>query len=261
MDRQHDDSRHDEGRLGAEGERYRRAHADRDAREFQLLAHTRRVREELGHRVQTAGTAAQDPRSRCCESCRDSVRSSRSPSSRRRRRPNGGSSTASTRPSDYYRSLVDAASRSRLSLANRNFDTGAPVKPGEYSLVDETFAELVQRLATQSNAAPIPPALLTDPRVLLRSCRANRNEEAPQGVEPAHSRPREDQGHAVTTIGSRANRRVVSVHLAERPGSTGLVCRRVRASDHRGRAAKRSTIIVICSTETAHHRVERVQKR
>lgn len=62
---------------------------------------------------------------------------------------------------DYYRSLVDAASRSRLSLADRNFDTGAPVKPGEYSLVDNTFAELVERLAKQSNPAPIPPALLT----------------------------------------------------------------------------------------------------
>lgn len=62
---------------------------------------------------------------------------------------------------DYYRSLVDAASRSRLSLADRNFDTGAPVKPGEYSLVDKTFAELVERLAKQSNPAPIPPALLT----------------------------------------------------------------------------------------------------
>lgn len=62
---------------------------------------------------------------------------------------------------DYYRSLVDVASRSRLSLADRNFDTGAPVKPGEYSLVDKTFAELVERLAKQSNSAALPPALMT----------------------------------------------------------------------------------------------------
>ncbi len=66
---------------------------------------------------------------------------------------------------DYYRTLVDAAGRSQLSIANRNFDTGAPTKPGEYSLVDRTYAELVERLAKHSGtAAPIPPALLTQIR-------------------------------------------------------------------------------------------------
>jgi len=66
---------------------------------------------------------------------------------------------------EYYRTLVDAAGRARLSIANRNFDTGAPVKPGEYSLVDRTYAQLVERLAKQSRtAAPIPPALLTQIR-------------------------------------------------------------------------------------------------
>ena len=66
---------------------------------------------------------------------------------------------------EYYRTLVDAAARSQLSIANRNFDTGATVKPGAYSLVDKTYAELVERLAEHAHAsAPIPPALLTQIR-------------------------------------------------------------------------------------------------
>jgi hypothetical protein len=66
---------------------------------------------------------------------------------------------------EYYRTLVGAAARSQLSIANRNFDTGAIVKPGEYSLVDKTYAELVERLASHTHAtASIPPALLTQIR-------------------------------------------------------------------------------------------------
>ena len=66
---------------------------------------------------------------------------------------------------EYYRTLVDDASRSRLSIANRNFDTGAAVKPGEYSLVDETYARLVERLARQFDAtAGIPAPLLAQIR-------------------------------------------------------------------------------------------------
>jgi len=62
---------------------------------------------------------------------------------------------------EYYRTLVDAAARSRLSLVNRNFDTGAAEKPGEYSLVDKTYAELVERLAKRPDtAAAIPVTLL-----------------------------------------------------------------------------------------------------
>lgn len=66
---------------------------------------------------------------------------------------------------DYYRTLVNAAARSQLSIANRNFDTGALTKPGEYSLVDKTYAQLVERLAKRSDgSASIPPALLTQIR-------------------------------------------------------------------------------------------------
>lgn len=61
---------------------------------------------------------------------------------------------------EYYRALVAAASQSRVSIANRNFDTNDPPRPGDYSLVDKTYAELVERLAKQSEPAPpIPPEL------------------------------------------------------------------------------------------------------
>jgi hypothetical protein len=46
-----------------------------------------------------------------------------------------------------YRALVDAASRNRLSLENRNFDTGRPVKAGDYRLADEAYADLLEKLA------------------------------------------------------------------------------------------------------------------
>ena len=68
---------------------------------------------------------------------------------------------------EYYRTLVNAAARAQLSIANRNFDTGAPVKPGEYSLVDKTYAQLVERLAKQSaatTATSIPTPLLAQIR-------------------------------------------------------------------------------------------------
>ncbi len=64
---------------------------------------------------------------------------------------------------EYYRSLVADASRSQLAIANRNFDTGAPTKPGAYSLADETYAELVKRLAKDKDAAAqVPSRLLAD---------------------------------------------------------------------------------------------------
>ena len=62
-----------------------------------------------------------------------------------------------------YRSLVDDSVRSRIAIANRNFDTGRPVKAGEYPLVDSTYARLVEALAKRrEDGAPIPAALVDD---------------------------------------------------------------------------------------------------
>jgi hypothetical protein len=66
---------------------------------------------------------------------------------------------------EYYRLLVADAARSRLSIADRNFDTGLPTAPGGYSLADETYAELVKRLAKDADrASQVPSGLRSDLR-------------------------------------------------------------------------------------------------
>ena len=62
---------------------------------------------------------------------------------------------------ERYRALVTDAQRGRLQLENRNFDTGPSVKAGDYTLVDETYAELVHRLAAQrGKGAALPAAMV-----------------------------------------------------------------------------------------------------
>ena len=59
-----------------------------------------------------------------------------------------------------YRLLVDEVSRPQSVLENRNFDTGRLVKAGDYSLVDATYARLVETLAKRQEAgAAIPRPL------------------------------------------------------------------------------------------------------
>jgi hypothetical protein len=48
-----------------------------------------------------------------------------------------------------YRGLLDAVAARRFSFANTDFDTGRPSAHGEYALADETYAELMNRLATR----------------------------------------------------------------------------------------------------------------
>jgi zinc dependent phospholipase C len=65
----------------------------------------------------------------------------------------------------YYRSLIDDARHSTLAIANRNFDTGAATKPGKYPLADTTYAQLVERLAKESDkGSRAPVALIADIR-------------------------------------------------------------------------------------------------
>ena len=48
---------------------------------------------------------------------------------------------------DHYRQLLQEVKTGRLDLPNRNFDTGAPTRLGEYALCDRSYGELVRRLA------------------------------------------------------------------------------------------------------------------
>jgi hypothetical protein len=68
----------------------------------------------------------------------------------------------------FFASFADAKERLRQALAsiaadrptfrNTDFDTGRPTAHGEYSLADDTYADLLDRLAARS-VSTIPPAL------------------------------------------------------------------------------------------------------
>jgi len=103
-----------------------------------------------------------------------------------------------TRTITLYRSLIDEARQSNLSIANRNFDTGATIKAGQYSLADQTYAQLVERLAQQSEkGAPLPPALVSNIRGFYADLSApiatkkNKNEwkKLTRALEQLHVQP------------------------------------------------------------------------
>ena len=51
------------------------------------------------------------------------------------------------RTMDEYRMHLAEVREGRLSLPNRDFDTGQPTRPGEYSLADNAFSKLAIELA------------------------------------------------------------------------------------------------------------------
>ncbi len=59
---------------------------------------------------------------------------------------------------ERYRAALDALAAGRLDLPNTDFDTGRPTARGEYSLADETYATLLDRL-TESRSTAVPSAL------------------------------------------------------------------------------------------------------
>jgi Zinc dependent phospholipase C len=57
-----------------------------------------------------------------------------------------------------YRTALDSVGAGRINLANTDFDTGKPSAHGEYALADDTYAELLHRLANRKFAG-VPAAL------------------------------------------------------------------------------------------------------
>ncbi len=55
-----------------------------------------------------------------------------------------------------YRSLLSEQRGGRLSLADRNLDTGRPTAPGDYSLADRAYAKLLDHLAKEHFATMSP---------------------------------------------------------------------------------------------------------
>ncbi|HTJ29272.1 MAG TPA: zinc dependent phospholipase C family protein [Acidobacteriaceae bacterium] len=63
---------------------------------------------------------------------------------------------------DHYHADLQSESSHTLTLPNRDFDTGKETKAGEYALTDETYAELLSRLAkrsSQTSFAQLPATL------------------------------------------------------------------------------------------------------
>jgi len=59
---------------------------------------------------------------------------------------------------ERFRQTLDAVRAGHLQLANTDFDTGQRTARGEYALADETYDELLDKLATRE-AADVPTAL------------------------------------------------------------------------------------------------------
>jgi hypothetical protein len=57
-----------------------------------------------------------------------------------------------------YRVLLSQARTGKLNLQNKNFDTGEPTRAGAYELADETYAKLLNQLASK-NFENMTPAL------------------------------------------------------------------------------------------------------
>ena len=55
---------------------------------------------------------------------------------------------------ERYRMLLQDVRDNHLDLRNTDFDTGQPTRRGEYTLADETYAELLARLSSKKAAAP-----------------------------------------------------------------------------------------------------------
>jgi hypothetical protein len=53
---------------------------------------------------------------------------------------------------EHFKQSLDALSAGRLDLANTNFDTGQPTKRGEYSMADDAYDALLEKLADRKFA-------------------------------------------------------------------------------------------------------------
>ena len=51
---------------------------------------------------------------------------------------------------ELYDQLVDASTSGSLQLANKDFDTGQPTRPGEYRMCDDAYAYVVHKLAEEN---------------------------------------------------------------------------------------------------------------
>lgn len=61
---------------------------------------------------------------------------------------------------DQYRELLAEQRRGALKLPNENFDTGEPISPGRYRLVDSTYARWLEKLSGSQPSAEVRADIL-----------------------------------------------------------------------------------------------------
>jgi len=62
---------------------------------------------------------------------------------------------------DALKAALEDFGKRRERLANRDLDTGAPVRPGGYPLTDDTYARLLERLVSDPKHS-VPPGLKSE---------------------------------------------------------------------------------------------------
>jgi hypothetical protein len=72
---------------------------------------------------------------------------------------------------DQYQHLLDDQRADHLKLTNRNFDTGAPTKPGAYFMADKAYARLLDDLA-KDHFKVVSPQMKSDILAYYRDSRA-----------------------------------------------------------------------------------------
>lgn len=77
-----------------------------------------------------------------------------------------------------YRTMVQAAEAKRLSLAERNLDTGEPVRQGKYRLADKAYEHLLEKLASEKST--VSPGLRKSVLAFYQSGSEMLNEKAKQ---------------------------------------------------------------------------------
>jgi hypothetical protein len=97
---------------------------------------------------------------------------------------------------DYYTQLIQQLRSRQLSLAQVDLDTGKPTQPGEYTLCDETYADLLDRLVKQ-DPNNLDPALRRnvlaffsgDPKKVATQKNAKRWTKLQENLEKLKSAP------------------------------------------------------------------------
>ena len=85
-----------------------------------------------------------------------------------------------TRTRQHFRQSLDALRAGNLHLVNADFDTGLPTAMGEYTLADETYDKLLEKLA-DAKFGGVPASLRSNLVAYYATSPRSRRARAPSG--------------------------------------------------------------------------------